>query len=94
MAKLASLLEDIEGIIGICKNTTHSSSRLYMRSSTYLKLGAVAIAKKENSIIKRAINFSELEGLENDMNHYDEDFVQMHLDISSCTDVSDIVDRR
>ena len=68
-------------IMQVCQDSFTKSSRLYMKSSAYIKLGATEIAHRENMLIKRALKFNELEGLDKDMSHYDMGMIQMHRTI-------------
>ena len=61
----------LEEVLSITKNTNSKASRLYMRCSTYIKLGASEIAHNENAVMKRAVKFEEYDDIESEMDHYD-----------------------
>ena len=68
----------MKDIISICVSTVNSSSRLYMRCNTYIKLGAKEIAHNENAVLKRAVKFNEFKDLDSDMDHCDPKMLEMY----------------
>ena len=75
-------INDLIDTVSTCKKALQLSSNMYMRCSTYIKLGAVEIASNENSILKRAIKFKEYEDLEEEMDHFQSDMLVMHKSIA------------
>ena len=67
----------LNNLLNITIDTNNKSSRLYMRCSTYIKLGATEIAHNENAVLKRAIKFNEYDDLESEMDHFDQSILDM-----------------
>ena len=75
-------ITDIIEVMTTCKEALQISAKMYMKCSTYIKLGAVEIANNENSVIKRAIRFKEYDDLEQDMDHFQSKMLCMHQSIA------------
>jgi hypothetical protein len=71
-------LSTIVKLLDIALDTNNQSSRLYMKCSTYIKLGAESIAHNENGVLKRAVRFSEYDDLDSEMDHYDTSLLEMY----------------
>ena len=79
--EIAPLYNQLKDILSICLSTVESSSRYYMRCSTYIKQGAKEIANNENAVLKRAVKFTEYHDLESDMDHFDPIMLDMYKKI-------------
>ena len=67
---LASYIGNILESCRICHDSSRKAQRLFMRCSTYIKLGAKEIAHNEYAFLKRSVKFREVDDLKNEMEHY------------------------
>ena len=74
----------------ICNTTNTDSLRLYMRCSTYVKLGAREIAHNENMVLKRAVKFNEFDDLDSEMDHFDPSLLDMFKIINTASNTSSV----
>ena len=84
-SSLQTALNNIKAVASTCHSATSTASRLYMKCSTHIKLGAKEIANNENSVLKKAIRFKEFDNLQDDMDHFDQNMLDMHKEIAKCT---------
>ena len=78
---MKDVLEKIVELTKICINSNKIAKLLYMKSSTYIKLGADTIAVEQIGFLKRSIMFKEVDDLEEVMDHYDKRMLVMQTRI-------------